>query len=187
MSGSPSPSVALATKLIDAPTEKLEPLPGDVIVTLGELLVIVTLIESDPGLPLLSVTDAVIVCGPAERLPTLIDPPVPIGPSTLDTHAIDAVRATGSSRSSVALATKLIDVPRPKLEPLDGEVIVTLGSCANAVDATNKVAISSRKERHLRHREIDVEGLCSILPRPFFIMRRDADSSSRLCHRGSGQ
>ena len=62
-----------------------------------------------------SVTVALIRCDPADRVLTVIVPPLPSGPSTSELHSILAVRSPSSG--SVALATKVIASPGSKIEP----------------------------------------------------------------------
>ena len=130
-----SVSVAEPAKLMLSPTPKLEPVGGDEIVTDGESLVMMTLIVSEPDNNSESVTEAVIVCVPTDKLLVLNEPPEPIPPSRFDVHAIAAVSATSSSSASVALPTKFTFDPIPKLEPVAGESMVTSGATACAAGA----------------------------------------------------
>jgi hypothetical protein len=139
-----SVSVALPAKLMLAPSGKLEPSLGDEIATDGESLVTVILIASEPGNPPESVTEAVIVWVPADRL-VLNEPPAPIVPSILDVQLSEPV-SVPSSRS-VALPVKPMLAPSGKLEPSAGAVIETVGGvfiCASASGAASKRSGSSK-------------------------------------------
>ena len=90
-----------------------------------------TVIESAPDSPPLSVTDAVIVWVPTLRLLMLNEPPLPIGKiSRSEVQIIDAVRLP-SSRSA-AVPWKLMLVPSLNVRPLLGWSIVTVGAAACA-------------------------------------------------------
>ena len=98
---SSSISVAFAWKLTVAPKFELEPFAGDVSVTTGALLVIVTVIESDPEPPPLSVTEAVMVWTPMDSVLTLIEPPLPTSaPSRFDDHVMLLVSGLSWSSTS---------------------------------------------------------------------------------------
>jgi hypothetical protein len=122
-----------------APSGKLEPSLGVEITTDGESLVTVILIASEPGNPPESVTEAVIVWVPVDRL-VLNEPPAPIVPSILDVQLSDPVSVPSSK--SVALPAKSMLAPSGKLEPSAGAVIVTIGGslsiCASASGAASK-------------------------------------------------
>src|SRR5512143_1421174 len=90
--GPSSASLAVPENVIASPTRKLDPLAGAVIETVGALLML-RVIWAVPVSPPLSVTEAVIVWVPAERVLVEKEPPVPIGPSRLELQASDAARS----------------------------------------------------------------------------------------------
>jgi len=103
-----SASVAVAVKVTGARGSGLVPAGGAVMVTTGGVLT-VTMTCMLPGLPLESLTDAVMVWMPALSALAVIDPPAPSVPSRLERHVRPAVRSPSSK--SVAVAVKLTAVP----------------------------------------------------------------------------
>ncbi len=84
-----SASVALAWNVTESPSVNSEPDDGDDMDTVGgefgnSFIVIATCFESDA--PSESITVAVMVWVPTERLELVNDEPVPIEPSLLDVH-----------------------------------------------------------------------------------------------------
>ena len=94
-------------------------------VTLGAVLSTVTVMASEPWRPPASVTLAVMVWVPTERL-VAKDPPVPIAPSRSEVQARAAVRLPSSG--SLAEPAKLMVSVARKVEPSAGAVIVALGA-----------------------------------------------------------
>ncbi len=84
----------------------------------------VTVIAAEPCKPPLSVTEAVIVCVPPDRVFVENDPPEPMLPSRLEVHARLAVR---SPSSSVAVPVNVMGSPWVNVDPFAGAVIVTVG------------------------------------------------------------
>ena len=103
-----SASVAVAVKVTGARGSGLVPAGGAVMVTTGGVLTM-TMTCMLPGLPLESVTDAVMVWTPVLSAVAVIDPPMPSAPSRLELHAMWGVRSPSSK--SVAVAVKVTAVP----------------------------------------------------------------------------
>ena len=103
-----SASVAVAVKVTAARGSGLVPAGGAVMVTTGGVLT-VTMTCMLPGLPLESLTEAVMVWMPALSALAVIDPPMPSVPSRLELHVRWAVRSPSSK--SAAVAVKLTAVP----------------------------------------------------------------------------
>ena len=104
----------------------ITPPPG-VIVTEIESLAVNGLLVGSP----LSVTEAVMVCGPSERVEVLTEAAVPKEPSRLDDHTILSLSVPSSV--SVAVPSKVTKVPLIKEAPGSGESIVTVGGVFTGV------------------------------------------------------
>jgi hypothetical protein len=102
--------------------------------------VIVTVIDLLAVLPPLSLTDAVIVCVPTERLPLLIEAPVPSDPVTLELHwMLDEMLP---SSASIALPVNVTFVSAWNEAPLSGDEIITDGAAFGAVTVICLLAVS---------------------------------------------
>src|SRR5438046_4731256 len=102
-----------------------------------------TLMLAEPVRFPLSVTEAVIVWVPAERVLTGMEPPVPSGPSRFEFHWIDELRLPCSV--SLAVAVKLMDAPLVKVDPFAGALMLTTGGVLaddETVTATLAEAVS---------------------------------------------
>src|SRR2546421_337307 len=104
----------------------------------GAGAVTVTTIDLLPVPPWLSVTEAVIVCDPADNELGLIDAPLPRAPSWLDVHWM----LPDKSPSSVSLAVPVIETASPNWEnaPFPGAVIDTVGAAFTVIE-TDWVAV----------------------------------------------
>src|SRR5947199_274713 len=89
-----------------------------------------TLMLAEPVRFPLSVTEAVIVWVPAERVLTGMEPPVPSGPSRFEFHWSDELRLPSSV--SLAVAVKLVDAPEAKVDPFAGALILSGGGVLTA-------------------------------------------------------
>src|SRR2546429_2140622 len=81
--------------------------------------------------PTASVTEAVMVCVPVERLLSAKLAPVPSEPSRLEVQWIAAPRSPSSA--SVAVAVEVIAAPGAKTEPAAGAVSVRGGAASTRV------------------------------------------------------
>jgi hypothetical protein len=120
-------SLAVPLNVMEAPWLKVDALAGAVIETVGAVFATtLTVIWAVPVSPPLSVTEAVIVCVPTERLFVEKEPPVPMGPFKLDVQASEAVRLP--SWVSLAVPLNVMEAPWLKVDPLAGAVIETVGA-----------------------------------------------------------
>ena len=90
-----------------------------------------TVIAIEPGREPLSVTEAVIVCVPIERVEIENEPPLPIVPSRLEVQARLADRSPSST--SLAVPMNVTGVPDTKDELSAGEVMFTDGAVLGGV------------------------------------------------------
>ena len=88
--------------------------------------VMVTVICAEPVTLPESVTEAVIVWVPIERLEVAKEPPVPMAPLIDEVQDRLAVRLPSSR--SLAVPVKVIEVPEPTLVPVAGAVMATAGA-----------------------------------------------------------
>jgi len=93
--------------------------------------VMMTVIAIEPGREPLSVTEAVIVCVPIERVEIENEPPLPIVPSRLEVQARLADRSPSST--SLAVPMNVTGVPDTKDELSAGEVMFTDGAVLGGV------------------------------------------------------
>ena len=111
--------------LIKLPAVNEAPSTGAVIATTGAVFT-VTVIEAEPKTPPLSVTDAVMVWVPTERVAIEKETPVPIAPSRSEDH--DRLAAISPSSVSMALPVNVIKLPAVNEAPSTGAVIATTGA-----------------------------------------------------------
>ncbi len=121
-------SVAEPENVTDVPSVNEEPEAGDEIDTVGgefagSLTVIDMLSVSDS--PPLSVTVAVMVCVPTERLDNENKLSVAKNPSMLEVHWMELL--SGPSSASVAVPWNVTEAPSVNSEPDDGDSIDTVG------------------------------------------------------------
>ena len=115
-------SFAVPVKLTRAPWLKLDPLAGALIKTVGAVFATtLSVIWAVPVSPPLSVTEAVSVWVPAERVLVEEEPPFTIGPFRLQLQASAAVRSP--CRVSFAVPGKRTRAPGVKLDWLAGALI----------------------------------------------------------------
>ena len=89
-----------------------------------------SVIDVVPPSPPLSVTEAVIVCVPADSVREKL-PPLPMGPSMFDAHLKPEVRFP--SCASDAEPEKLMEAPCAKLALLPGDEIDAVGAVFGAL------------------------------------------------------
>jgi hypothetical protein len=123
-------SLAAALNVTVWPGVKTAPSAGAVIATVGASLTTI-LIRALPLFPPLSATEAVMVCAPEWSVLTVIDPPVPSGPSRLDDHVIAAVRFPSSR--SFAVAVNVTAWPGVKTDRSAGALMVTVGGALTTI------------------------------------------------------
>ncbi len=135
-----SASLAVALRPSGVPSLMVVPALGAEIVTTGAALsTTVSVVWALPELPTLSAAEAVSVWVPTESVFRASVPPAPSEPSRLEAQAIEAVRSPSSG--SLAVVARLTRVPSVAVEPLTGDVIVTVGGVVSP--ATEKLMLKS--------------------------------------------
>ena len=118
----------MPVKAITSPSATVEPFAGAVMLTVGGVFTALTVRVtcSEALSPPLSVTEAVIVCSPADSVSVTKDPPLPMTPSTLELQ--DRLPVRSPSSRSTAVPVKAITSPSANVDPSAGAVMVTAGA-----------------------------------------------------------